>query len=260
MNQPAPAWLAKDCLDIGVFTNNFVAMRDYWGGTVGLAFDHYLPLGGGVRQHRFDCRGSVFKLNHARQDLAARTPGGFLRIYLATANVGEAQTGFDPDGNAVVQVPPGYRGIEQWAIAIATPTERAFLDFYRDTLGLPQVNHWPCAVACGRSLIIGETVADAPVDAPVDAPDGTANGVGETRSSSTEGVIDADMVGLGIRYITLQVDKVDKVHARVVAAGGTQGREPRTLGETARVSFVRDGCGNWLELSQRASITGSLEP
>jgi len=252
VTQSVPKWLAKDCLDIGVFTNSLEAMREYWGGTVGLAFDHYLPLGGGVRQHRFDCHGSVFKLNHARKDLAARTPAGFLRIYLAMPNVDEAQSGFDPDGNAVVQVPPGYRGIEQWAIAIATPTESAFLDFYRDTLGLPQVDHWPCAVACGRSLIIAETVADA--------AGGTSHEVEKTRSSSTEGVIDADMVALGIRYITLQVDKVDKVHARVIAAGGTQGREPRTLGETARVSFVRDGCGNWLELSQRASITGSLAP
>jgi lactoylglutathione lyase len=33
-----------------------------------------------------------------------------------------------------------------------------------------------------------------------------------------------------------------------------------TLGSTARISMVRDPDGNWIELSQRASLTGSLEP
>ena len=31
-----------------------------------------------------------------------------------------------------------------------------------------------------------------------------------------------------------------------------------TLGKTARISFVRDPDGNWIELSQRASLTGPL--
>ena len=33
---------------------------------------------------------------------------------------------------------------------------------------------------------------------------------------------------------------------------------PVTLGTTARISMVRDPDGNWIELSQRASIVGSL--
>ena len=33
---------------------------------------------------------------------------------------------------------------------------------------------------------------------------------------------------------------------------------PLTLGTTARISMVRDPDGNWIELSQRASIVGSL--
>ena len=35
---------------------------------------------------------------------------------------------------------------------------------------------------------------------------------------------------------------------------------PVTLGTTARISMVRDPDGNWIELSQRASIAGSLDP
>jgi hypothetical protein len=33
-----------------------------------------------------------------------------------------------------------------------------------------------------------------------------------------------------------------------------------TLGTTARIAMVKDPAGNWIEISQRASITGSLEP
>jgi lactoylglutathione lyase len=43
-----------------------------------------------------------------------------------------------------------------------------------------------------------------------------------------------------------------------VARGGTEGRPPLTLGATARISFVRDPDGNWIEISQRASLTGPL--
>ena len=70
---------------------------------------------------------------------------------------------------------------------------------------------------------------------------------------------DADMEGKGWRYITFQVFEVDRDHAHVLAHGGREARAPVTLGTTARISMVRDPDGNWIELSQRASITGSLE-
>ena len=43
------------------------------------------------------------------------------------------------------------------------------------------------------------------------------------------------------------------------ARGGREALAPTTLGTTARISMVRDPDGNWIEISQRASITGSLE-
>jgi len=45
----------------------------------------------------------------------------------------------------------------------------------------------------------------------------------------------------------------------VLARGGREALKPVTFGTTARISMVRDPDGNWIELSQRASITGSLE-
>ncbi len=70
---------------------------------------------------------------------------------------------------------------------------------------------------------------------------------------------DALFEGLGYRYFTIQVRRVNEEHARAVADGGREGRAPLTLGDIARISFVRDPDGNWIELSQRASLTGSLD-
>lgn len=237
MTDTSPAWLAKDCLDVGVFTNRLDEMLAFWQQDIGLPFNHMLPLGGGLRQHRHDHQGSVFKLNHGRDPLPQRSDGGYLRLIIAREGITAPTELMDPDGNRVGLVPPGHDGISQWAIEVATPSREAFLAFYHDALGLPESGARPCAVACGRSLIIGRvdpTLADL------------ADSAGMAR--------------IGYRYTTLQVDKVDRVHAQVLAAGGAEGQPPATLGKTARISFVRDGCGNWMELSQRASITGSLEP
>ena len=45
----------------------------------------------------------------------------------------------------------------------------------------------------------------------------------------------------------------------VLAGGGAEGMAPVRLGDVAYISFVRDPDGNWLEISQRKSITGSLD-
>jgi lactoylglutathione lyase len=69
------------------------------------------------------------------------------------------------------------------------------------------------------------------------------------------------MTGLGYRATSpCQVFEVDREHAGILARGGAEGRAPLTLGKVARISFVRDPDGNWIEISQRASLTGSLEP
>ncbi len=43
------------------------------------------------------------------------------------------------------------------------------------------------------------------------------------------------------------------------AAGVEIGQPPRTIGQV-RYSFVRDPDGNWIELSERASLTGKPVP
>jgi hypothetical protein len=63
---------------------------------------------------------------------------------------------------------------------------------------------------------------------------------------------------MGSRYTTFQVFKEDEVRARMIAAGAREASAPKTLGTTARTSMLPDPDGNWIELSQRASIVGPL--
>ncbi|MEO1304902.1 MAG: VOC family protein [Pseudomonadota bacterium] len=232
-----PEWLAKDALDVGLFTNQLEPMLDFWQTEVGLAFDHMLPVGGGVRQHRHDHQGAVLKLNHARNPLPPKSEGGLQRLIIAKEGVTTPRDLSDPDGNQVQLVPLGFGGVDHWAIEIATVDHATFLTHYRDRLGLPQDRRFPAAVRCGRSQIIG-----------VGAPE-----IADQTDSDA-------MQRTGFRYSTMQVFKVDSCHDQALARGAAEGAAPMTLGKTARISFLKDHHGNWMELSQRASITGSLTP
>lgn len=236
MSDEIPAWIAKDSLDIGLFTNQLEPMLRFWQDEVGLPFDHMLPVGGGVRQHRHDFHGAVLKLNHARDPLAPASRGGFQRLIIAQEGRTETRDLEDPDGNRVQLVPRGEAGIEHWAIEVATRDAESFLGHYHHSLGLPRVQG-QLAVRCGRSLIIGLVRPDIADDTDSD-----------------------DLRRTGFRYTTIQVDKVDSVHAGAVERGAQEAAAPQTLGKTARISFLKDAHGNWMELSQRASITGSLDP
>ena len=237
MQNAPPNWIAKDCLDVGLFTNNLEPMLSFWQSEIGLSFDHMLPVGGGVRQYRHDYEGAVLKLNHARDPLQLASAGGYRRLIIGRDDVAMPKDLTDPDGNHVQLLPRGTDGIAHWALEVSASNLEQFFDHYHGQLGLPRDAVRPDAVRCGRSLIVG-----------VVAPE---------TSKQTDG---DEMRRLGFRYTTIQVSKVDSVHATAIRNGADQGAPPQTLGKTARISFLKDACGNWMELSQRASITGSLAP
>jgi catechol 2,3-dioxygenase-like lactoylglutathione lyase family enzyme len=62
----------------------------------------------------------------------------------------------------------------------------------------------------------------------------------------------------GWRYITLQIADIDGVHEKLRGEGVREGLAPVTLGDVARISMVLDPDGNWIELSRRTSVVGSL--
>ena len=84
--------------------------------------------------------------------------------------------------------------------------------------------------------------------------------VGASRIRLAQGEVKPfERVALGYRYMTLQVFDVVSTHAEILAKGGHEGSAPVRLGEVAYISFVQDPDGNWIEISQRKSITGSLD-
>ena len=222
--------LTKPALDIGLYTNRRQAQLDFWQGEVGLEFDHLGKLGRGVHQLRHHCNGSILKVNHARDSLSAAAPTGMVGLVIARTDLVRPRKLRDPDGNAVRLVAMGAEDIRNLALRLRVRDAVASRGFYVDALGFADKG--------GGRLRLGESEIWLEAD-----PAAPAVGA---------------LAGLGLRYLTLQLDDCDGAHARVLAGGGTEGRPPRTLGDVVRYSFVRDPDGNWIELSERAPLTGGL--
>lgn len=222
--------LAKPHLDLGLFTNNTDAVLAFWRDEAGLVEDEILPMGGGVRQHRHDMNGSVLKINSVRDAMAPTAPAGYRRLTIASDSAIEPRELVDPDGNVVTIAPRGNNGVIGITVDLAVRDEAAFHRFYGEVMQFEPAGR--NAYGCGDSLLRFEKAADAADVGP--------------------------MTGKGYRYLTVQVWDVDVEHAGVIARGGREGRAPITLGTTARIAFVRDPDGNWIEISQRASLTGTL--
>ena len=125
-------------------------------------------------------------------------------------------------------------GIERIGIRLGVRDVNAHRRFYAVSLGLPDVpEQGGDSFLCGDSVILFEKTEDV--------------------------VPDPLMEGQGWRYITIQIRNVDEEHAAILARGGREGRAPQTLGKVARISFIRDPDGNWIEMSQRASLVGALD-
>jgi predicted enzyme related to lactoylglutathione lyase len=220
--------LAKPALDVGLFTNQRDAMLTFWQETAGVKFSELLPIGGGIQQHRHAVGDSVIKINHSRDPLSTAAAGGIRRLRIARSGLTEPQNLTDPDGNRICIEPPGP--VSQIRVEMLVSRLGPHQDFYGGALGLPALDAQ--TFQCGVSQIHleeGDAVADPEQRAP------------------------------GFRYLTVQVFDVRASHRAILAGGGREGRAPVKLGDVAFISFVRDPDGNWIEISQRKSITGSLD-
>lgn len=227
--------LAKPRIDIGLRTNNVQPLLDFWQKEIGVPFDHLLPVRRGQDQHRHDLLGSVLKINAFADPIPDRPPSGYRELLIAREDVSGPKSLADPEGNCVTLVPKGTHGITRIGVRLAVRDLAAHRAFYTKALGLPEGP----AAGPAATFLAGDTVL--------------------LVEQSADAVADSGMEGKGWRYITFQVFEVDREHAHVLGAGGREARAPVTLGTTARISMVTDPDGNWIELSQRASITGSLE-
>lgn len=230
--------LAKQHLDIGLYTNNREPMLQFWQEEVGLVFDHLGKLGGGVQQLRHFLgdgpTGPILKINHARDPLPSAASSGYDEILIVREDCHVPHHLTDPDGNRLCLIPPGHLGITGIGIRMKVRSLDAFDDFYGRILEFPAApDAGDHAYACGQTVVIGSADPDAPEEAVLKAP--------------------------GYRYLTIQIFEADNDYETVLARGGGAGQAPITLGTTVRFGFIRDPDGNWIELSQRATLTGSLE-
>jgi len=214
--------LAKPCLDLGLGTNQRDEQLSFWQNDVGLSYDHMGKLGGGMQQHRHHLHGSILKVNHARDPLAPTAPSGFRRLIIAQDGITAPRDLADPDGNAVRLVPSDHDGITDIAIELAVNDINASRRFYVEAMGFADLK-------CGT-----------------------------TRLILTKGTVEPspDWRAHGFRYITVQVFDAVAAHQAVLARGGTEAAPPRELGDVVRYSFVRDPDGNFIEISERTTLTG----
>lgn len=222
--------LAKPHLDVGLFTAAFDPQRSFWTETVGVTYDHMLKLGGGMQQHRFDVHGSVLKVNHARDPMAPTPSSGIVGVRIARVGLSAPRALQDPDGNRVTLVPPGHEGVVGIEIELRVNDRAAHEQFWREVMQFESAAKG--VYRCGDSQV--RVIEEARVD----------------RADTWRAP--------GWRYMTVQITDVMREHEGVLARGGTEGGAPRRLGDTAAISFVRDPDGNYIELSQRASLLGGL--
>jgi lactoylglutathione lyase len=222
--------LAKPSLDVGLYTDRIDDLRSFYEGQVGLPYEELLKAGRGIHQHRLGLNGSVLKLNSAREPLGD-APTAYTTLVIASDRVTSPEHLTDPDGTAVLLVPPGHHGISGigigWTVRDEAPLRTALVD----GLGATAVGDGHYRI--GTTLIAVEVDPAAP------------ERVGA-------------MFARGFRYLTVQVRDVEKEHAHLLAHGWTEERAPIQLGDVAYISFVLAPDGSRLEVSQRASLTGPL--
>lgn len=220
--------LAKNRIDVGLFSTRREAQLAFWQGPVGLPYDHLGKLGGGMQQHRHHMNGSILKMNHSRDPLPDVPPSGIVELLIARAGLDAPRHLIDPDGNRVTLVPSGCEGVVGIGVVLRVGNRDATDRFYRHVMQFDSPSRG--VYRAGDSLVI----------------------VGE------EGPVEksAEWRAPGFRYTTVQIFDAAKEHEGILARGGEEGAPLRVLGDTARYSFVRDPDGNFIEISQRASLTG----
>lgn len=215
-------------------TDDASSILPFWR-TLGLGEEPSLTIRPGLEQLRFSAGQSIIKINAHKQPLAMARLGGYRELCIACDYCRAPQMFCDPQNNVVRAVPVGFDDIRQVAVQVHVRDLSASAAFYEEVLELPvSTSASEARVAIGDSQLILRSDPAVALDLPVNAR--------------------------GWRFITLQVFDVIALYARVLARGGRGGQAPRTVGDIARYALIRDPDGNWIELSQRASLTGPLPP
>ena len=150
------------------------------------------------------------------------------QLALFNSQVKQPQRLHDPDGNAI-ELNPHHDSAPNLRLTLQVNNYADSESFYANTLGLKRNAQDAFLVGASEIVLQHGSVGDVPQKA------------------------------IGFRYMTFQVADVVEEHRAILASGGFEGMAPVRLGDVAYISFVRDPDGNWIEISQRKSITGSLD-
>lgn len=221
--------LAKQHIDIGMFTNDIAAHRTFWGERCGLRLDHELDFGNGMVQHRYDAHDSVIKVNHYPTPFPPTKPTGLVGLTIARAGL-PAWEGQNPGGELVQLVPPGTDGVVGISITLSTPDPERMMHFYTHALEFEPIASR--VVRCGDSLLF---LVEGPGGSEMDT-----------------------FIGPNFRYLTVQIFDADAECDAIVRRGGKLVQPCVSFPKVARYGFVADPDGNWIEISARASLTGVM--
>ena len=213
--------LAKPCLDVGLYTGDLDAHRRFWEDEVGCAYQGYLKLGGGVRQHRFGLDRSVVKVNHAR-DRLPDSPSGLRRLTVTSSRVEQPVELDAPDGLAVRLVPVGHDGPGALVVEVAASDVEATRRWWSQGLGAEdgaedgdeQGGDEQGGEERGATVAVGTTVVAFVAD-----PDRLPTGELQAR---------------GLRYLTVQVPDVVAAYERFVSRGSGRSHVPHQAGRYRR--------------------------
>ena len=172
---------------------------------------------------------------HSREPLRPRRPGGYETLMIATSKMTDGEALPDPDDNTIELVPPGRDEVTQIEIRVGVKDVNVFGQFYTNAFGAIDIGQ-------GRYKI-GETIFGIYHEPEIHRPN-------IISFANPLEVVNA-MAELGIQYVTLQVHNCDAAFNALTAAGAAVAVKPSTFGNVARIAFVRDPDGNFIELSQR---------
>ncbi len=219
--------LAKRHLDAGFFCSDLESDRDFWHSQIKLEFQGTLELGETLvahptTQYRYAAGGSIVKVNHYQGELPHndQEPSGYHGVAVAS-DVKEPQAYKTLSGEAVNIVPNGFDDITGIGISVISQDPEKLLQFYTDIMEFEKVGP--------RKIKAGETVIF--VD----------EGEGGTETSTFSGT--------GFRYMTVHVVNADIALKGISNRGGTISMEPIDYGKIARLGFVTDPDGNWIEVA-----------
>ena len=219
--------LAKSVIDIGYFTEDLAKSLDFWRTEVGLDYEPPIEFNDGLTQYRHKLGDSIIKINTSK-NLLNNNPGQYAKLLIAREGQTTPETVFDPEGNEIMFVPPGYNSVTGVGICIKTSRVELYKKFYQDDL--------ECATICDNTFQLGNSIIFLDRD-----PNASRAG---------------HWVDKGLRYFTIHVRQIDNTYAALMDAGVEPGEAPYSIGKIARISFIKDPDGRWVEVAQRASLAG----